>query len=189
MGDLQPVIEAILNDAKIRATGICEEAERRINTMYAEFDREKISIREKFEAELDSETERIYESERTKGRQLLKNASLKAKTDLVKEAINSAKKKICNLSDAEYSDVLSKLYKNCTDAEKGVVYLNEQDKKRVKRGTFHNAKISNEPILTDGGFLIVCKNISYDCTLDSLFEEKYSEICDKINVLCREERQ
>lgn len=187
MGDLQPVIEAILKDAKIRAAAILEDAESRINTMHTELLKEKTDARERFLKELDSETEQIYEKERMRDRQLLKNACLKAKTDSIKEVIVAAKEEICKMSDADYCDVVSGIYKSI-GVKGGTVYLNERDKKRVKKSAFQGARIADECILTDGGFRLVFEGISYDCTIESIFEEKYSEICDRINAIYRKEQ-
>lgn len=188
MGDLQPIIDAILNDARVKAAEITEHAEGRAATALANFDAEKECEKKRFESELDKEIDRIYELEGVKGRQLVKTAILKVKSEFVKEAIVEAKKMLTGLNDNEYSALLSRIYDNCHPPEKGIVYLNERDRKRVKRSTFPTAKISDSSIDTDGGFVAVCGKVSYDCTFDSLFEEKYNEICDKINELCREVR-
>lgn len=189
MGDLQPVLEAILKGAKARETEIGDDLKRRINIMNAEFDKEKETARKCFEKELDKETEKVYESGRSRDRQMIKNAEIRAKTDFVKEVINCAKKRISGLGDKEYSDFLKYLYKNCAEVQNGTIYLNEHDKKRVLKGTFGGAKVADETILVDGGFIAVCENVSYDCTLESIFEEKYNEICDKINALCGKAQQ
>lgn len=186
MGDLQPIIDAILNDARVKAAEITERAEGRISAAFANFDAEKEREKKRFESELDKEIDRIYELEGVKGRQLVKTAVLKAKSEFVKEAIVEAKKMLTELNDNEYSALLSRLYESCQIPEKGIVCLNERDRKRVKRSTFPTAKISDSVVDTDGGFIVVCGKVSYDCTFDSLFEEKYNEICDKINELCRE---
>lgn len=186
MGDLQPIIDAILNDARIKAAEITERAESRRNALLLEFDKEQERERDRFCKQLETEIDRIYDLEKVKDRQLVKTAQIRAKSEFVKEACAAAKKQLYELDDKEYMAVLSKLYKRCNITENGVVCLNERDKKRVKKSTFPGSEISDSEISANGGFIVVCNKISYDCTFDSLFEEKYSEICDKVNALFKE---
>ena len=189
MGDLESVLEAILNGAKTRETEIYDNLKRRINIINMEFEKEKSALRERFQKELEKETDSIYESSRAKDRQMIKNAEIKAKSDFVLDVISSAKERIYELEDIEYAQFLKGIYKECADEKENLVYLNKEDKKRALKGVFGRSKIADEDICAKGGFVAVCKNIRYDFTLDSIFEEEYDEICDKINALCRKERQ
>lgn len=184
MGDLKPVIEAILADAKANAAEIKEAAVRRVEVMHTEFEEEKRREKERFEKELAEETERIYVREGAKNRQLLKDAQLSARADSVKAAVNTAKKRIIALEDNSYADFCGRLYKNI--GESGTVFLNERDKKRIKKDTFAGSKISDKDLSASGGFVLACGKIEYDCTVDSLFAEKYNEICDKISAVYAE---
>ncbi len=187
MGDLKPILDAISNDAKMRQTAIYDEAKRRIKLMNAEFDKEKEHFRKSFEDDLDREIDKIYERGRAQDNQMIKDAKVRAKADFIKEVISGVKKQIAD--DNNYSAFLSALYKNCTDTQDGTIYLNEKDKKRIKKGTFGKAKIADESILVSGGFVAEFNDLSYDFTLESIFEEKFSEICNKINEICGKERQ
>lgn len=188
MGDLEPVLEAILNGAKARKQEIYDNLERRIGMMNIEFEKEKSAVKERFAAELEKETDKIYESGRAKDRQMIKNAELMAKSDFVTDVINAAKEHIYSLEDKKYAEFLKGLYKVCESEKGNFVYLSKDDKNRALKGVFKNCKIADEDICINGGFIAVCGDIRYDFTLDSIFEEEYDRICDQINLLCRKEQ-
>ncbi|MBO5060102.1 MAG: V-type ATP synthase subunit E [Clostridia bacterium] len=183
MGELKPIIDAIMSDAASAAEETRKGGEERIERMYAGFEEEKKAARERFEKELSEETDRIYAMERAKNNQLLKTSILAARSAAIKDAIETAKTRIAEMPDKEYCMMLERLYKKNQMGKEGVVYLNERDKKRVDSKIFPGAKIAKECIKASGGFVLSCGKISCDCTLEGLIEERYNEICDNISAI------
>ncbi len=178
---IDSIIEAIMAEAEERAKTEAELTAEKINDMYARLTAEKNAAAEKAAAELEKEAERIYSAEKSRNEQKLKTALLETKTRCIKNAAQNAKQKILSMPDSDYENFLKRQYEKVTTGEKGTVYLNERDKKRVKSDTFSGCTVSDKCIKTDGGFILEYDKVDYDCRIDSLFEEKYNEICDAVN--------
>lgn len=183
MGDLKPIIDAISEDAAEKAEKVLEDARTQAKRLYQDFEAEKQKKREEFEKSVSDELDRIYSAQNVKMRQYAKTALLEAKAEAVKSAAVDAAEKIANLPDGEYLQFLENLYRKTDCKNGGVVYLNERDKKRVKKGIFGKSKIADRCIDTLGGFVLLDGDVEYDCTIEAISEERYSEICDSVSAV------
>lgn len=186
MVDLQPITDKIAEDAAKSAAEIVEKARARAAEMRAAFEAEKKAAAAAEEKKLKKEITAMYEREEAADRQLIRSAALSAKADAVAAAISAAKQKIVSLPDAEYKKVLSGLYESVKPENGGKIFLSAADKKRLAGSLseiFRGAEIADEDAECGGGFVLSCGKIEFDCTLESIFADKYSDMCDRINAL------
>ena len=155
-----------------------------ISKLYDDFEKEKEKLKSAKEQEFEDEKERLLSARRSEDKQIMKNALLKAKTGSVRAAAELAKTRILDMDSADYSQLLKKLYEKTGAA--GEISLNERDLGRVDKSVFVGSKISDKPAKIDGGFIMDCGKTVYDCTLGSMFEERYGEICDAVNKIYME---
>lgn len=182
------IIEAILADADMNAEKTKNKTAKIIEKMNTDFAAEKEFALKNLAEEIKEKAEKIYDSETAKREQDTKNALLKTKVNAIKTALRDAKKEILTMSDDEYADYFRKKYEQVKRDEPGVVYLNRHDKQRIKKSVFGGSRISEECIKTDGGFVLEYAEIEHDCRIDSLFEEKYTVLCDAVNKIYSEEQ-
>lgn len=183
MGDLKPIIDAISEDGAEKAEKILSAARERATRLYRDFEAEKQKKREGFEKSVSDELEGIYSAQNVKMRQYARTVLLKAKANAIKSAADDAAKRVAELPDEEYLQFLERLYGKTDCKNGGVIYLNERDKKRIKKGIFGKLKIADRCIDILGGFVLSDGDVEYDCTLEVISEERYGEICDSVSTV------
>lgn len=183
MGDLKSIIDAISEDGAEKAEKILDAARERAKGLCRDFETEKQKKREDFEKSVSDELDGIYSAQNVKMRQYARTVLLKAKAEAVKSAADDAAKRVAELPDEEYLQFLERLYGKTDCKNGGVIYLSERDKKRIKKGMLGKLKIAERCIDTLGGFVLSEGDVEYDCTIEAICEERYSEICDSVNAV------
>lgn len=185
MGSIQPIIDEILAEAKEMEASIRLEAEEELKRLRLEFSADSEALRTDFEKKLEYETDIMYKKAEALKNRMMRDAVLSAKTHAIDRACRTAIAKIADLPENRYRKILSDMYKK--NQTGGVIYLSERDQKRMKASDFQGAVISDKAIKCVGGFLQVIENISYNCTLEAVLEERYSLISDRLAGIFTEE--
>lgn len=177
MGNLQPIIDAILADGEKKAAAVRVAADEKITHIREEFERENAKTRAEFEKNIEKETEQMYSAQDAERTQLMKTARLNARTAAVKTALKDARDKIIGMNTDEYFAFLKRVYDKIGQTG-GTVYLNDRDGKCADKSIFAGSVVSDKPADISGGFIMDCGKISYDCSIEGIFEERRSELYD-----------
>lgn len=186
MADISKITEYITEKAKNEAEETIKEAGERRNKRLSEAkskaDAETVGIIEKAEAQagrIKIMAKSAAERERLKRLLALKNTAV---SDVIKKAKNTA----CNMPNDEYMQLISRLIQKYSTGEKGTVYFNAADKKRIteeikKVILEHNLIIADDDLNIDGGFVLKYGYVEENCTIDAMFRERAEEFTDYIS--------
>jgi V/A-type H+-transporting ATPase subunit E len=120
---------------------------------------------------------------------------LDTKQTIINEIIGKARKRLAELSDDEYTDMILSMVKKYSHNKKGRLVFPRSDQKRLtkdfpeklnailsqKQGA--SLDIEEEALSFEGGFLLIYGDIEENCSFDALFAEERDELQDKVNSL------
>lgn len=124
----------------------------------------------------------------------MKNSILLKKQELIKTAVENARKYLCDLPEKEYFEVILKMVKKYAPEKNGVIMFNKTDLARLPQG-FENEinkalgsdsaalKISDTAVDIDGGFVLGYGGVEENCGFKALFESAADELSDKAYTL------
>lgn len=182
MSNLDNLVKKILDDAKERADGIIDEAnkakEEIISSKEKEANEQRNKILERATTETSLLKERVISSAELKAR----NEILKAKQNVMDRVFNMAKEKLKDLDGDRYISFLKNTLKTLELSGKETIVVPEKMRDRIKKlGLF--IKVSDDETV-DSGFLIkgegVILNYSFDSLIDHYREELEIEIAQSL---------
>lgn len=190
MGGLEKITGAIISKAELEASKTIEKAQKQAEEI---LNKAKLEAENKIKNEqmlLNEECERILQMGKAGDRQEIRQIALASKSKVIFEIIEEAKNKIKNLGIREYTTVLERLIEKFAEEKKGEILFSETDKKaaEVIKALLKekNLELSGETASCDRGFVIRYGKIEINCSIDSVFEEKYSELTDLVNSVITE---
>lgn len=188
MNDLEPILQAIKEDAGLLADRIRKETKESLRQIAEEAFRETEQIKAGFEEKITREIEEIHFSKNAELADMEKIAVMNAKAQAVDAATKEAARRIASLEDDEYLKFIKSLVKKADINKESRILLNERDKKRLPKSVFSPAVVAEESIDALGGFKVLGKNADFDFTIEAIRDEKYNEICDVINGIYQREK-
>ena len=191
MNGLEQLIGHIAAEDREKADRIRTEARQKAEAIRAQAkkqaDEQCAEILRHAEAERQNKKERGAASAALKKRQVL----LQARQTLVSETIEAAKRRVLELPDAAYFDLLLQLFaKHAPAGEAAELYLNARDLERLTedvRARFAacseqqggHLQISEKPAAIDGGFVLKCGDIEENCSMEALFAGNIEQMQDE----------
>ena len=136
---------------------------------------------------------KLYEEKTVSGMEFLeRNSILRAKQQVIEQAIDKARESIAGLNDEEYFNVLEKLLRKNVQQGKGKICFSKKDLDRIPNGFENRVKeivaenqgelvIDKEPANIKDGFVLVYGEIEENCTLKALFDSNIDRIKDIAN--------
>ena len=123
-----------------------------------------------------------------------KQAVLAAKQEMIREVLREAYEEILGLEAERYFGLMEKLLKEYVLPEEGEICFNSRDLERMPEGFSGRIRtiaaeaggsltLSETPLDTDGGFLLVYGGIEENCTLKAVFSSRREELSDQVNRL------
>lgn len=192
MSGLDNIVEEIRNQSKQEADEILKEADvfckDYMNKIKKDVEVEVVSIEKKALAD-----RKLYEEKTVSGMEFLeRNSILRAKQQVIEQAIDKARESIAGLNDEEYFNVLEKLLRNNVQQGKGKICFSKKDLDRIPNGFEDRVKeivaenqgelvIDKEPANIKDGFVLVYGEIEENCTLKALFDSNIDRIKDIAN--------
>ena len=189
MSGLDNIVEEIRNQSKQEADEILKEADvfckDYMNKIKKDVEVEVVSIEKKALAD-----RKLYEEKTVSGMEFLeRNSILRAKQQVIEQAIDKARESISGLNDEEYFNVLEKLLRK---KGKGKICFSKKDLDRIPNGFEDRVKeivaenqgelvIDKEPANIKDGFVLVYGEIEENCTLKALFDSNIDRIKDIAN--------
>lgn len=192
MAGIESITKEISLEADKEAAGIISAAEEAAKSLKAKTEEECNVIR----AESDEKISRKLASEDKKTQSQCEQAEklimLNAKQEIIDGVLSKAKEKLLHLETKEYFDTLLKLLEKQSQADKGILLLNEKDLARMPEDFEKSAQavatknggmldVSKETVNIDGGFILKYGNIEINSSFDALFEENEEELVDIVN--------
>lgn len=121
-----------------------------------------------------------------------KQAVLAAKQEMIREVLREAYEEILGLEAKRYFGLMEKLLKEYVLPEEGEICFNSRDLERMPEGFSGRIRtiaaeaggsltLSETPLDTDGGFLLVYGGIEENCTLKAVFSSRREELSDQVN--------
>ena len=192
MSGLDNIVEEIRNQSKQEADEILKEADvfckDYMNKIKKEVEVEVVSIEKKALAD-----RKLYEEKTVSGMEFLeRNSILRAKQQVIEQAIDKARESIAGLNDEEYFNVLEKLLRKNVQQGKGKIWFSKRGLDRIPKGFEDRVKeivaenqgelvIDREPANIKDGFVLVYGEIEENCTLKALFDSNIDRIKDIAN--------
>ena len=123
-----------------------------------------------------------------------KQAVLAAKQEMIREVLREAYEEILGLEAERYFGLMEKLLREYVLPEEGEICFNSRDLERMPEGFSGRIRtiaaeaggsltLSETPLDTDGGFLLVYGGIEENCTLKAVFSSRREELSDQVNRL------
>lgn len=192
MSGLDNIVEEIRNQSKQEADEILKEADvfckDYMNKIKKDVEVEVVSIEKKALAD-----RKLYEEKTVSGMEFLeRNSILRAKQQVIEQAIDKARESIAGLNDEEYFNVLEKLLRKNVQQSKGKICFSKKDLDRIPNGFENRVKeivaenqgelvIDKKPANIKDGFVLVYGEIEENCTLKALFDSNIDRIKDIAN--------
>ena len=121
-----------------------------------------------------------------------KQAVLAAKQEMIREVLREAYEEILGLEAERYFGLMEKLLKEYVLPEEGEICFNSRDLERMPEGFSGRIRtiaaeaggsltLSETPLDTDGGFLLVYGGIEENCTLKAVYSSRREELSDQVN--------
>ncbi len=118
-----------------------------------------------------------------------RRAVLAARNELIGDVIREAERRLRDLPDAEYFDVLKRLALRHAREGQGVLLFSERDLRRMPAGfaqelnsllsgSGRSVTVGRETIPAGGGFVIRYEDIEQNCTFDALLRDSLEDIRD-----------
>lgn len=192
MSGLDNIVEEIRNQSKQEADEILKEADAfckgYMDKIKKDVEAEVVSIEKKALAD-----RKLYEEKTVSGMEFLeRNSILRAKQQVIEQAIDKARESIAGLNDEEYFNVLEKLLRKNVQQGNGKICFSKKDLDRIPNGFEDRVKeivaenqgelvIDKEPANIKDGFVLVYGEIEENCTLKALFDSNIDRIKDIAN--------
>lgn len=192
MGGLQNIIDHINEESRQQIKGILSEAEARIEAMKEESrkrtDDECSRIAEKAESERQLILERGQASADLRKKQLL----LSARQELITETIQDCLRKLRELPDDQYFEMLERLFVKHLPSEDAELRFNARDLGRMPESfrSFIASKSEKAGVRTvisdrtedmDGGFVMDFGETEEDLSFSSMAEQYETDIRDLVS--------
>ena len=186
MGGLSTIIEEILEDAQREADAILEKANKEAAEIRIQCEKDKEILIEEKKAEAQDACMKLTDLMELSAKSEARQMVLASKTKIIKDVFEYIKTDFKN--SPEYFDMLLKFLKNYSEEKDGVMYMSENDLKRLpedfskkaQANSKGNISISPEAINIDGGFIIKYGKVDINCSINSIFEERKNKIYDII---------
>ncbi len=186
MTGLENILLQIENDAKTQAEKIIERAELSAQKCIDEAILAAEEISNDYNAVALKVAEEIKARAKAGDDAMLSRARLLKKQEIIKAAINNAKKAIKEQSEAEYFRFLKSLLEKYALNESGKMLLSAADKaamtpefERAVKASMLDVTVAE--ISASGGFILVYGSIEINCTIDAVFDAATEEISDMLN--------
>ena len=191
MTGLEKIRDRILEEANAKADEKIKAAEEEAGGIKSEAVREadKITSDAKAKAEKDvaAYKEKVDSSIEFDRRTRL----LAAKQEIIGDVITEAKRRILDMSDRDYFNLMLRIMDNNIKPGKGVIYMSDKDFARLPSGFSADIdkvaadnkaelEISDETRDIGPGFVLSYGGIEENCTIDALFAEKKDELTDLV---------
>ena len=189
MGGLEKITEHIIENAKAEADVIIKNAEAQTDEIKRNASVERAKRKALFEEKINAECEKYLQMSSGQDKQEQRQILLSSRSQAIESIISEAKQRIKNAGKEEYISMFKKLLKNAVTEKSGEILFSKHDKEMIDAETIGEIdtiskgllKISHELAEADCGFILRYGKIEINCSVDSIFEDRYNELTDLVN--------
>lgn len=195
MTGLEKILKAIEAEAQAGADAVLTQAKQEAEAIVAkaksEAEAKCKAINEKSDIEVKAAMKRAESAAALAEKKIL----LDAKQQMISNIIASARMKLAELDDSQYSNIILAMVKKYAHNKPGKILFSAADKARLTKDFENTLKqsleaksnaaltIASEEPPFEGGFLLVYGDIEENCSFDALFAEERDNLQDKVNSL------
>lgn len=200
MAGIENIKERILEDASKERQSILKEAEKEAENILEKYRKRAKEVRKKILSEAEKEAEdekrRILSMAQLEQRKVI----LKAKQNIIDEVFKKAEKRLQEIPEKEYMNILHKMLLESVISGTEEMIVNKRDKglitqefidkvnqELVNLGKKGNIKLSSENGDMIGGFILRSEDIEINATFDSLINLEREELETEIAKILFEE--
>lgn len=192
MRGIEKIVAQIIQEAKTREAEIEQEALLKADAIKDIAKQEAEELESKIKDEAMKEALEMENIALLTGEQKRRQALLEAKQEIIGDIVDKAYKRLVNMADDRYFEIIEQMLYEYVLSEKGEIIFAEHDKKRMPKG-FEDIireaaekkggqlKMSKEIRNIDGGFVLVYGGIEENCTFKALAAAKREELHDIVN--------
>lgn len=189
MAGLEKIIEEILNDGRAQAEEKRKAAGEQAEEIRKEAREKADQLEKESAAKAENDKAQILERAQSSGDMQKRQSLLRSRQQLIEEVLNEAYEKILHAEEESYFLFLENLLAQHALAKEGLLYLNEQDRKRLPADFAQRAekiatekggsiRLAEDTRKIDGGFVLVYGGIEENCSLSALFRDQRDELAD-----------
>lgn len=192
MTGLEAILKQISDDAQREADEMLEQAKAEAEKIIAEAKNEAEKATGEIIAEGEARAESIKERAESAAQLERRNAMLKFKQQMIREAIDKTRESLENADDGEYFDTMVQLAVRFAAKGSAVMKMNRRDLDRLPTDFADRLKsavpdaeitIDKKPCDIESGFILVYGGIDINCTLRAVFEAEEGELRDAVGKL------
>ncbi len=177
MNDGKIIIDKIIADAQAQADVILQEAkqeaERTLLIATEKAEKEKIALHKQAE----EEKQKIRAKEISGAEMEGKKAILRTKQELLQEIVDTAHKRLCELPDAEYCQMIAGMLSKLDPADGTQLLVNAKDKARLAEVAAQKGfTILDRDCDISGGFIVKQGDIEYNYSFEAIISVEKEEM-------------
>lgn len=191
MSGLDKITARILEESAAKAKEITDEARQKAEAITADGQRRTAEECERINKKAEAAVLNTQDKGKTSAQLRHKQILLAGRQELIHEAIDTARKELSSLNDAEYKEFIVGLFNRHLPGQAAELKLNVLDKTRLGSDTLEALKaaaqangakltISDEPADIKNGFVLSYGGVEENCTIDALFDQSMDDMQDKV---------
>lgn len=187
MNGPENIINSIKSKAALEAADIQASAKKEVLKVKINADERKAALCASHSQQLKKELDALRAAALASDKQYERQEMLCARSRAISGIIEYTRNKIKSLPDEEYFKLMLALFKRNAKSHSGMLVLSEKDRHRLGKRFYDECSryvhdgtltLSDEYLSADGGFVIVYGKIEENCTIDSIFADKYPALSD-----------
>lgn len=184
---INQILEEANNSAAEQLAAAKEQAESIMQSAREEAARTQEEISKRSEIAVNNYRERVKSANDLARR----TAVLNTKQEIISEIIEKAYQSFCTRDGELYWDTIKEMLDRFALAGDGDIYFSARDLEnmpvgfeneigRIAEGKGGSLKLSREPRMLDGGFILAYGGIEENCSFKALFDSKEDEFKDQV---------
>lgn len=181
MTGLDKILDRIKAESELAVAEIITGAEEKCREIENEAQRRVQDEISKLEARTEEECRQIAKRAKSSAEHIRAQNLLRSKREIIAGVIKEAENKLLGLPDAEYFEMMQKLFDKNADGT-GEIIFNEADRKRLPSSfDLKGHRLSEKCGSFSGGFILSYGDVEINCTVSALFEGACDELSDTVN--------
>lgn len=191
MSGLDKITARILEESADKAQKITDEAVQKAKAITADGQKKTAEECERIGRKAEAVARSTEEKGQTSAQLRHKQILLSGRQELIHEVIDTARRELGSLNDAEYKEFIIKLFNRHLPSQDAKLLLSEQDKNRLGADTLEalkSAALANDSKLTiadeaadiKNGFVLSYGGVEENCTIDALLDQSMDDMQDKV---------
>lgn len=180
---IESITKRIKDEADAYAKKQISAAEKQKKEILKEAEKQADEIKAKAKARSEKDGKTLIERRESVAGLESRKLQLQAKQDVIAESFELALEKLLDMSEKDYLTFIEGQLKEFK-GQSGEIMLNEKDGKKLasklSKLVDKKLKVSSDPVNIKGGFILKQGDITINCSLEKLLEDKKEELTSEI---------